>query len=384
MTFAANLAFILLIVAIVANNVRSAKILGIFPMSSRSHYILGSSLLKGLAEHGHEVTMISPFEEKNPPKNSIFKNVVLTGFVEDHDRKHSPYRFKKNFFFKNVLGKLKMFDPFAKKQISFGLITAMSNLFIQMTEDVIAHPNVQKLLKSDATFDIVIIEEFKNHALKAFSQHYGAHLVVLSTISANSWVNDLVGNPTPLSYVPGMMLGYPSNMTFKERLFNCGMYLVQNALDYFLIVPEHARLVKKYFPNAPKLDDILYNVSLLLVNSHPSINQAVPYVPKMVDIGGYHINAPKKLPEDLQKLLDNAKDGVIYFSLGSNFKASNVPKEIIQTFTKAFSKLKQKIIWKWEEDELPGKPDNVHIAKWLPQQDILGNNINPFLLWNGI
>lgn len=88
MGFATNFAFLVLILAIVVNNVQSAKILGIFPMSSRSHYILGSSLLKGLAEHGHEVTMISPFEEKNPPKNSVFKNVVLTGFVEDHDRKY--------------------------------------------------------------------------------------------------------------------------------------------------------------------------------------------------------------------------------------------------------------------------------------------------------
>jgi hypothetical protein len=45
-----------------------AKILGIFPLPGRSHYILGSSLLRELAERGHDVTMISCFSEKEPPK----------------------------------------------------------------------------------------------------------------------------------------------------------------------------------------------------------------------------------------------------------------------------------------------------------------------------
>lgn len=40
---------------------------------------------------------------------------------------------------------------------------------------------------------------------------------------------------------------------------------------------------------------------------------------------------------------------------------------------KTFSKLKQRVIFKWESDELPEKPDNVLIGNWLPQNDILAS-----------
>ena len=38
----------------------------------------------------------------------------------------------------------------------------------------------------------------------------------------------------------------------------------------------------------------------------------------------------------------------------------------------AFSKLKQRVIWKFEKEDLPNIPENVLISKWLPQSDILG------------
>jgi hypothetical protein len=34
----------------------------------------------------------------------------------------------------------------------------------------------------------------------------------------------------------------------------------------------------------------------------------------------------------------------------------------------AFSRLKQRVIWKWETESMEGKPDNVFLSKWLPQQ----------------
>ena len=52
----------LCLVFVIGNNrvmVESAKILGIFPTASKSHWILGSSLLKELAQDGHEVKSIN-------------------------------------------------------------------------------------------------------------------------------------------------------------------------------------------------------------------------------------------------------------------------------------------------------------------------------------
>lgn len=70
--------------------------------------------------------------------------------------------------------------------------------------------------------------------------------------------------------------------------------------------------------------------------------------------------------------MDSAKDGVIYFSMGSNLKSKDWPVEIKQNLLTMFGTLKQIVLWKFEED-LPNVPKNVHILKWAPQQSILGN-----------
>lgn len=50
-----------------------------------------------------------------------------------------------------------------------------------------------------------------------------------------------------------------------------------------------------------------------------------------------------------------------------------------------FARLPYKILWKYEVEELPNKPSNVEIRKWLPQQDVLGHpNIKLFITQGGI
>lgn len=45
------------------------RILGVFPMISRSHYHIGHAVMKGLAEDGHDVTVVSPFKQPSPIEN---------------------------------------------------------------------------------------------------------------------------------------------------------------------------------------------------------------------------------------------------------------------------------------------------------------------------
>jgi glucuronosyltransferase len=78
------------------------------------------------------------------------------------------------------------------------------------------------------------------------------------------------------------------------------------------------------------------------------------------------------LLQELQKYLDKASDGVIYFSMGSHLRGYLMPESKRNVFLVAFSKLKQRVLWMWESETLPGQPRNVKIGKWLPQSDILG------------
>jgi glucuronosyltransferase len=69
--------------------------------------------------------------------------------------------------------------------------------------------------------------------------------------------------------------------------------------------------------------------------------------------------------------MDEAPNGVIFFSTGTHLKSTQMSKSTLDAFLETSSKLKQKIIWKSENYTLPGLSKNVKLAKYLPQIDIL-------------
>lgn len=86
----------------------------------------------------------------------------------------------------------------------------------------------------------------------------------------------------------------------------------------------------------------------------------------------------------MKAFLDSSKEGVIYFSFGSNVQGSSVRSDVRKIFIETFAELPYKILWKFEEDYMENKPYNVKIDKWLPQQDLLGHpNIKLFITQAG-
>jgi glucuronosyltransferase len=86
-----------------------------------------------------------------------------------------------------------------------------------------------------------------------------------------------------------------------------------------------------------------------------------------------HVDEPQPLPKNLKNYLDSSKNGVIYMSLGSNVKSSDLSEGFLDIFINTFKSLEYDVLWKWEKDDLPNKPDNVRISKWLPQTDLLAH-----------
>lgn len=70
--------------------------------------------------------------------------------------------------------------------------------------------------------------------------------------------------------------------------------------------------------------------------------------------------------------MDEAKEGVIYFSFGTVVSPHTMPQEVLQVFVKVFKKLPQRVLWKIEAEDLPGLSKNVKLAKWVPQPGVLG------------
>ncbi|XP_055384246.1 UDP-glycosyltransferase UGT5-like [Condylostylus longicornis] len=343
------------------------KILGVFPTMAKSHYIVGSSLMKGLAEKGHEITMISPFPLSKPMKN--WRDIPTPGILE-----------KTKALMDNIINLR-----------SQGVIEALVDLFnmgLMLTNLTLQEPSVQNFLRSKEKFDVVVMEIFVNEADIGFGAVFDAPIVGVSTFGSNMWVNDMVGSPAPLSYVPNPFIPLTDRMSLLERLGNIGVSVAERLYNDFVYLPKQKELYEKMIPgdNKPCFYELRKNISMVLLNSHFSVGHPKPYVTNMVEVGGMHINRKTKpLPADIKKFLDEAKDGAIYFSMGSNLKSKLLPVEKREAILKTFAGLKQRVLWKFEDKELPGKPNNVLISDWFPQDDILSHpNVKLFITHGGL
>ncbi len=99
-----------------------------------------------------------------------------------------------------------------------------------------------------------------------------------------------------------------------------------------------------------------------------------PLSPNYIQIGMMNCREAKPLPEKIKKFMDGSgEDGVILVSFGSVLQASQMSEEMRLQLLSVFGRLKQRILWKWETEDMPDKPDNVMLSKWLPQQDVLAH-----------
>ncbi|CAG9854841.1 unnamed protein product [Phyllotreta striolata] len=362
-----NLLFIIVSVSCVGK-IHSAKILGLFPLAAGSHYSLGNTLMRGLAEAGHDVTMISPHNDTNPVKNGSYRNVVLTGFVESYAA---------------TMKKINLFSQ--QTMNSFTYLLKFQKATTALMEKTFQHPNIIELCNSNETFDVVIVEQMTSEAFKYFAYHFKGHLVLFSSVGAESKINYVVGNPTMVSFTPLIDTDFPRDMTLYQRIYNFLLYTFEAAVYKYHWLPFLDTLIQKYYPGAPSIFDINYNVSLVLVNHHESIQESVPLVPNIIPIGGFHVQKPKPLPKDLEEFLNRASEGVIYVSFGSVLKVENLPVDKKEILIRTFANMKQKILWKWEGDDVDNFPPNVKTAKWLPQRDVLAHpNVKLFVFPGGL
>ena len=95
-----------------------------------------------------------------------------------------------------------------------------------------------------------------------------------------------------------------------------------------------------------------------------------PVMPKTILAGFMSCPPAKPLPEDLETFIQESEHGVIFVSFGSVVKASKMPEAKRKAMLAVFSRLKQRVIWKWEEP-MEDAPSNVLVSSWLPQTSLL-------------
>ncbi|XP_058066943.1 UDP-glycosyltransferase UGT5-like [Anopheles bellator] len=339
------------------------RILCVHPSSGRSHVLVGQALLKGLAERGHEVTMVSPYKLSKPVAN--YREIVVNKVDLDS--------MTKDFLQKNTGRSPSM------------MITLFQSQF-QSAEMALQDP--QFVAIKNEHFDLVIVGFFVADFVLGLGPHFNAPTVVLFSAGLSKLTADFVGNPRAVSTVPSILLGGRGPMSFADRVKNFLVAGIENAVS---AASAHfqAAYYERNFPSDryPPYADVRKNASLVLLNTHFSQTMPRPYLPNMVEVGGLQIKPkPDPLPEDIREWLDGASEhGAVYFCLGSNLKSSDLPPAKLDAILKTFAKLKQRVLLKWESDTIPNAPPNVLSKAWLPQDDVLAHpNVKLFISHGGL
>ncbi|XP_030374219.1 UDP-glucuronosyltransferase 2B13-like [Scaptodrosophila lebanonensis] len=344
------------------SHVQSAKILATFPFPGRSQYIFAESYLKALAARGHEVTVINTLPNKSTPNMRFISAPKIHEYFDEMMKEISA--------------------PTLWQQLN-----GYNRILTKVTECTMNDLGVQKLLQSGETFDLVIAETVQTEALFGLAQHFNATLIGLSSYGTDWEIDKLMGNTSPLSYNPPVTSSRTQHMNFYERLQNLYEFILTEVHWVLVHLPVMQRLYDKYFPNAKQtMAEVLGSFKLMLLGQHFTLSHSRPYVPNMIEVGGLHIShKPAPLPEQIKQFIEAAPHGVIYFSMGSNVKSKDLPQETREMLLKVFGRLKQRVLWKFEDNQLPGKPDNVFISKWFPQPDILAHpQVKLFITHGGL
>ncbi|KAJ4448256.1 hypothetical protein ANN_10270 [Periplaneta americana] len=383
-----------------------SRILAIFPYVGKSHHDVYIPYLKQLAARGHEVVVVSHFTQDSPFPNLI--DISIKGSV------NMPPVQGISFNMVDTVGPLEN-------------VVMLRYLAQIHCESILPLPQVQQL--RNRTFDLIITELFNTDCFLGLVHGFNTPFIYFSSSNLLAWANERIGNPDNPSYIPNLATELSDRMNFVERLGNTFHTLLFTWVLYPMLFNRPGRFTaeKHLQASLPPLEDIAKRGSLILVNSHFTVNRPRPLVPAVIEVGGIHITKP---PKNLQKLgglkrftlaqlqdkhgkrslplveeqlyfsppllvmftspdiddfLNGAEHGVIYFSMGSMIRAETLPADKRDAFLQAFAELPQRVLWKWENDSLPGRPHNVKIAKWLPQFDVLNHpKIRMFLGHGGL
>ncbi|XP_064089536.1 uncharacterized protein LOC135203627 [Macrobrachium nipponense] len=325
------------------------NILFIGAIGSKSHQNFYKPIVEELAKSGHQVTFVTPYPSKGV-KDNIREVVVPEG----------------NLGLMNV------------NHFEQSLLPGVGHIpqFLDICDKTLANKEVQELPREK--YDIVLLSNFFCDCYLSIVHQLKVPFIYVSPTRLLSTNAEDIGNPLYPAFLSIPILDYQHPFTFLQRTANVLIETIGVKIFRLMFrnMEGTCRSSGLCPDDMPSFEEIQKNVSMIFLNSVRELEfPSRPYVPGIVHAGGIHCHPAKPLPQDLQEWIEGSGEhGFIYFSLGSVVKSTDLPEKNRQMLIKVFSSLKQRVLWKWDGDVMPGLPPNVKIMKWLPQQDILGHS----------
>ncbi|KAH8385575.1 hypothetical protein KR200_000702 [Drosophila serrata] len=346
----------------------AADILAVFPYRLPSPFQVVRPLVRALVERGHRITVITP--------------VGLPPDIEGVRHLRVPMLDK---LMQDIL-ESDQFPDFFRSKWSEGIITA--TILANVSYAILSDGGVQRMLRDKSErFDMILIEASHLDALYGLAEFYNATLMGVSCVTTSWKIDFLAGNPAPSIYEPVSPMDYALDHSLINMWHNWVYITEEKLLDQLVFLPSQLQVMKKIFGySAEMLDSLRSRFSIILMNSHFSMGRVRSNVPNLIEVGGMHLSeTPEPCDEKLQRFMDEAEHGVIYFSMGQDILVRFLPHNVQQPFLQAFTRLKQRVVWKSEFPPVSNNSDNIFVIAMAPQREILAHpNLRLFISHGGL
>lgn len=277
-------ACVLVALVLVCCNVESYRILGIFPHTAKSHDYVFNSLMKGLAERGHDVTVISHFPNKNLQDN--YTHISLRGSLP-------------------ILEDIFTFEMMKQPPIIFGLeqiemhyetIMILSELGKDTCHALLQNEKVKQL--KEGQFDLAIVETFNSDCSLGLVDHLKVPYIGFSSHAFMPWTMRRLGLTENPSFKPFHFLGYGRKPNFVERIKSFIAYQIYTFIYYNTLQKNDIAYLENYYnKDFSKIEELAQSMSLVLVSTYFPLHGAFEAPPSVIEVGGIHIQQNKTLPK---------------------------------------------------------------------------------------
>jgi glucuronosyltransferase len=334
----------------------------------KSHKIVMNALAEELVARGHKVIMwyIGMEHDGIPVPKGVEERFWKVQVPEKYIRNMLLY---KNATVYNMIWDDSVVEP-ARKAAYWMMSLRMCELVLETRK-----AEFDKLVAEK--FDTVVIDDLYNPCGLLHTSLQKSVFVYWSMThmrTETAWSNQ---SPSPPSYIPVPGTGYTDEMGFWKRAFNMLSYMKTIYIHHRIVLRRLDAVFQRFYPGVPDAFFMERNASMNYINTPPIFDFSRPYMPRVAFVGGLHCKKAQALPEGkLNSFVAGVpdKEGFILITTGHAVQWQRAPNDIVRSFVTAFKQMPNThFVWQYDGPAINDLPKNVHVAPWLPQQDLLGN-----------
>jgi glucuronosyltransferase len=156
------------------------------------------------------------------------------------------------------------------------------------------------LMNSKERYDLIILDGFSNDCTLLLAEVFDVPFIYLNCFPPSPWLLYAIGSPLALDHFPNPA-GTRDKMDVWQRTFNTVTSVGALFIYRWHILPMIDRVASQVLGkhNLTSIVDIQSrHLSLLMTNTHFSINFQFPTSPAVVEVGGLHLSGKlKRLPK---------------------------------------------------------------------------------------